>query len=128
MLAIGARAADLVVIANPESPVAALSKEQVTDLFLGKATSLPGFCCPMLIDQPESSPLREVFYSSVTGKSAAQAKSGWAKLYFTGKALPPKEGGSSDEIRKMVAGNKNMLGYVEKSMADASVKVVFGAP
>lgn len=128
MFPLGVQAADLVVIANPVAPVTTLPKEQVIDLFLGKTASLPGFCCPVLVDQPESSSLREAFYSAVIGRSAAQAKSAWAKLYFTGKGIPPKEGSSSEEIRKMVAGNKNMLGYIERSMADSSVKIIFGAP
>ena len=128
MLPLSAQAADLVVIANPVAPVTTLSRQQVTDLFLGKTASLPGFCCPVLVDQPESSPLREAFYGSVTGRSAAQARSAWAKLYFTGKGVPPKEGGGSEEIRRMVAGNRNMLGYIEKSMVDDSVKIIFGAP
>lgn len=122
----GVLAADFVVIANPGASVSALSREQVADLFLGKSASLPGLCCPVLIDQPESSPLREAFYSGVAGRSAAQVKSTWAKMYFTGKGVPPKEGKSNDDIRALVAGNRNMLGYIDRSAADSSVRIVFG--
>lgn len=125
-LAVGARAADLVVVANPNSAVTALSREQVADIFLGKSVSLPGLCCIVLIDQPESSPLRDAFYTAVVGRSAAQAKSVWAKIYFTGKGIPPKEGKGNEDIRAMVAANRNMLGYIERSSVDPSVKIVFG--
>ncbi len=122
---LGAGAADIVVVASSGSGVDNLSKQQVSELFLGKASSLPGGGKAALIDQPEASPLRDAFYSKVTGKSASQAKSTWSKLAFTGKGTPPKEGSSSDAIKKEVASNKGMLGYIDKSAVDGSVKVVF---
>ena len=73
---------------------------------------------------PESSPVRDEFYSKATGKSAAQAKSYWAKLSFTGKGTPPREGAGSADIKKQVAENSGLIGYIEKSAVDASVKVL----
>ena len=120
-----AGAADIVVVAGSGSGIGNLSKQQVSELFLGKASSLPGGGKAALIDQPEASPLRDAFYSKVTGKSASQAKSTWSKLAFTGKGTPPREGSSNDAIKKEVAGNRSMLGYIDKSAVDGSVKVVF---
>lgn len=114
-----------VVVVGAKSPAATLSKEQASDLFLGKLTTLPGGGAPELMDLPESSPVREDFYSKVTGKSAAQAKAYWSKLSFTGKGTPPKEAASSADIKKAVGGNPNAVGYIEKTAVDASVKVVF---
>lgn len=113
--------ADVVVVASVNSPINSLSKEQSSDIFLGKTTSYTP------LDQPESSPLREEFYSKVTGKSASQAKSYWSKLSFTGKGTPPKEGRNSDDIKKQVADNPKLVGYIEKSAVDSSVKVIFAA-
>jgi ABC-type phosphate transport system substrate-binding protein len=120
-----AAAADLVVIASANSGVSQLTKEQVSEIFLGKSSSLPGGGKAVLIDQPDSSPLRDAFYSKVTGKSASQVKSTWAKLSFTGKGIPPTEGSGNDDIKRQVAGNKNMLGYLDKSAVDGSVKIIF---
>lgn len=121
LLSAGLAQADVVVIAGANSPVSSLSKDQSSDIFLGKSTSATP------LDQPESSPLREEFYSKVTGKSASQAKSHWSKLSFTGKGTPPKEGRNSDDIKKQVADNPKLIGYIEKSAVDSSVKVVFAA-
>jgi len=113
--------ADAVIVASAKSPAGNLTKEQAADIFMGRATNLTP------LDQPESSPLRDEFYSKVTGKSAAQAKSYWSKLSFTGKGTPPKEGQNSADIKKLVAENPNLVGYIEKSAVDASVKVLYSA-
>jgi ABC-type phosphate transport system substrate-binding protein len=110
-----------VLVAGTNSPVSTLSKDQSADIFLGKNTSLTP------LDQPASSPLREEFYSRVTGKTAAQAKSHWSKLSFTGKGTPPKEGQNSADVKRQVAENPKLVGYIDKSDVDGSVKVVFAA-
>lgn len=110
--------ADVVVVTGAANAGASLSKEQVADIFLGRSTALTP------LDQPESSPLRDEFYTKVTGKTAAQAKSYWAKLAFTGKGTPPKEGGGSAEIKKALAGNPALVSYIEKSAVDGSVKTL----
>lgn len=114
-------AGEVVVVVGASSPVSSLSKDQSSDIFLGRTTSY------IPLDQPQSSPLRDEFYTKVTGKSAAQAKSHWSKLSFTGKGTPPKEGQNSDDIKRQVAGNPKLVGYIEKSDVDSSVKVVFAA-
>lgn len=121
LLAAGWAHADVVVVAGAKSPAATLTKEQASDIFMGKATNLTP------LDQPEASPLRDEFYTKVTGKSAAQAKSYWSKLSFTGKGTPPKEGQNSGDIKKQVAENPALVGYIEKSAVDATVKVLFSA-
>lgn len=115
--------AEVVVIANKSGPDA-LTKEQVADVFLGRATSLPGGASAVPVDLPESSPLREEFYTKATGKSAAQVKSFWAKMSFTGKGKPPQEGASSADVKKAVSAAPGGIGYIEKSAVDGSVKVV----
>lgn len=127
LMAAGWAHADTVVVVSAKCPASALTKEQSSDIFMGKATTFPGGGSATPLDQPESSPLRDEFYTKVTGKSAAQAKSYWSKLSFTGKGTPPKEGQNSADIKKQVADNPNLVGYIEKSAVDASVKVIFAA-
>lgn len=116
-----AYADDVVLVVGANSPVSSLSKDQSSDIFLGKNTTYTP------LDQPASSPLRNEFYSRVTGKTAAQAKAHWSKLSFTGKGTPPKEGQDSADIKRQVAANPKLVGYIEKSDVDSSVKVVFSA-
>ena len=115
--------ADVVVVAAKS--VGDLTKEQVAEIYLGRTSALPGGGTVVPLDLAEGNALREEFYSKVTGKSASQAKSHWAKLAFTGKGTPPKEVPGSAEVKKAVAGTPGGIGYIEKSAVDDTVKVVF---
>lgn len=119
---VSAANAEVVVVVHPSNPAGSMSAEQVADVFLGKSTALAP------VDLPESSAIRGEFYQKVTGKDAAQVKAVWTRLIFTGKATPPKEVGSSADVKKTVASDPKAIGYIEKSAADSSVKVVFTAP
>lgn len=123
ILMAGSASAELVVIVGKGGPDT-MTKEQVADVFLGKVSSLPGGAAAAPQDQPDASPLRDEFYTKVSGKSAAQAKAYWSKLAFTGKGTPPPEAANSAAVKKAVAAAPGGIGYVEKSAADATVKVV----
>ena len=110
-----AQAADIVVVVNSASPV---TKEQLSDIFLGKSSS------GVPVDLPETSPVRAAFYSKVTGKEASQVKATWARLVFSGKAQPPKELPDAAAVKKAVAADPKAVGYIEKASVDASVKVL----
>jgi ABC-type phosphate transport system substrate-binding protein len=116
--------AQVAVVVGSKSTATALNAEQAAALFLGKSDQLPGVGVALLLDQPEASPTRELFYTKVAGKSAAQVKAAWSRLVFSGKGTPPKELSGSAEVKKLVAGNLNAVGYIEKSAVDASVKVL----
>lgn len=124
VLAAGAAQAQVVVVVNAKSSVASMTADQVASIFLGKSNQLPGGNAAQAADQPESAAVREQFYTKVTGKSSAQVKAAWSRLVFSGKATPPKELGSSAEVKKFVAANADGIGYIEKSAVDGSVKVV----
>jgi ABC-type phosphate transport system substrate-binding protein len=126
VLSLCANAADaeVVVIVSVRNPTVSLSIEQVSNIFLGKASTFPYGGRVIPIDQEEGAPARDEFYLKATGKKFAQIKAYWSKIIFTGSGQPPKETGDSEVVRKLVADNPNLLGYIDKNAADASVKVV----
>jgi ABC-type phosphate transport system substrate-binding protein len=119
--------AQVAVVVNPKSPLASMTADQVSGIFLGKSNTLPSGGTAVPTDLPDSVPTREIFYTKVTGKSTAQVKAAWSRLVFSGKATPPKELASSADVKKFVASNPDAIGYIEKSAVDSSVKVVFSA-
>ncbi|HME39715.1 MAG TPA: hypothetical protein VKG63_12245 [Steroidobacteraceae bacterium] len=123
-----ATAEEIAVIVNPKNATASVTADQVEQIFLGKTTSLPGGGNATPVDQADGSPIRDDFYQKATGKSSAQVKAIWSRLIFSGKSTPPKPLGSSADVKKQVASDPSGIGYIEKSAADASVKVVLTLP
>jgi ABC-type phosphate transport system substrate-binding protein len=116
--------AQVAVIVNPKSPTATMTADQVSGIFLGKSSTLPSGATAAAADLPESAATRDLFYSKVTGKQAAQVKAAWSRIVFSGKGTPPKELASAADVKKFVAANPDAIGYIEKSAVDATVKVV----
>ncbi|MES2317292.1 MAG: phosphate ABC transporter substrate-binding protein [Pseudomonadota bacterium] len=117
-------AAELVVIVSSKSPVTALRPDQVADIFLGQIARFPGGAEVVALDQRIGSPERDEFYSKVASKTPPLVKAYWTKMIFTGRGQPPREVAGSAAIRKMVADNPSLIGYIDKSALDASVKAV----
>lgn len=115
--------AEVAVIVNASSGVSSLSQNDVKRIFLGKSKKLPDGSNVKPVDLTSGSD-RDAFYNSVTGKNAAQLKSYWSTMIFSGKGVPPKEIGSSEDVSAWVAKNPNGIGYVNKSAVGSGVKTV----
>jgi ABC-type phosphate transport system substrate-binding protein len=115
--------ADVVVVVGAKSAVGSLTSDQASQIFLGKAATFPGGAQAVPIDQADGA-AHDEFYSKVSGKDSAQVKAYWSKIIFTGKGQPPKEVPGNADVKKLVADNPNMIGYIDKSAVDGSVKVV----
>lgn len=120
----GAVQADVVAVVSAKSPVTALTRSQVADLFLGKTTRFPNGTQAVPIDQDEGLPARDEFYATFAGKSAAQVKAYWAKIIFTGRGEPPRSVSSAAAISKLLATNSQAIAYLERSAVDANMRVL----
>lgn len=120
----GAGAAELVVIVSARNPLSALRPGQVADIFLAQTGRFPGGDEATALDLPVGSPLRDEFYYKVAARSPALMKAYWTKMVFTGRGQPPRELDNSIAVRKMVAENPSMIGYIDRGALDASVKAV----
>lgn len=120
--------AEVVVIVSVKNSTKSLSTEQVSDIFLGKNANFPKGARAIPIDQNESSAARDVFYLQLCGKTSSQMKAHWAKMLFTGRGQPPVESGDSAEIKRLVANNQELIGYIDKRDIDESVKPILFIP
>jgi ABC-type phosphate transport system substrate-binding protein len=123
-LAAGGAMADVVAVVSSKSHLALLSKDQVTEIFLGKITHFPDGTQAMPIDQQEGSPSRDEFYATFAGRSPAEIKSHWTKIIFTGRGKPPRTVADSVEARKLTAANTHAISYMERSDVDSTVRVI----
>jgi hypothetical protein len=112
---VAAPAADIVVIVNPAAT--APSKADVADIYLGKNQSFTP------VDLADSSPIYAEFYQKATGRDPSQIKAVWSRLVFTGKTQAPKSLPDAAAVKKAVAADPKVIGYIEKSAVDGTVKV-----
>lgn len=127
LLPFGLFASELVVV-DAHNPPVNLTPSQIRDVFLGRTASFPDGSIAIPVDQPDSSPLREEFYLKVTNRSAAQARAHWAKLYFTGRGVPPREGTSSEDVKKILHSTQGAIGYIDGASLDDSLRVLLVVP
>jgi ABC-type phosphate transport system substrate-binding protein len=124
LAAAGAGAADLVVIVSAKSQLNALRPDQVAAIFLGQTARFPDGLEAVPLDLPLGSPLRDDFYLRVASKTPALLKAHWSKMVFTGRGQPPAEVLDSAAVRRRVADNPELIGYIERAALDASVRPV----
>lgn len=120
--------AELVVVVSSRSPVTAINADQVAAIFLGHASRFPDGAPALAIDQQLGAPQRDSFYRELTGKSPALLKAHWSKMVFTGRGQPPREANGDAAVRRLVAGNPSMIGYIDRDALDASVRAVLALP
>jgi ABC-type phosphate transport system substrate-binding protein len=116
--------AEVVAVVSAKNPAAALSKNQVVDIFMGRASRFPDGTLAVPLDQAEGSAPREAFYLEFAGKSPAQMKAHWSKIIFTGRGQPPRQVANGIEVKKRLAENQNAIGYIDESLVDGTVKVL----
>ena len=114
--------AEVEVIVHP-SNAAALDKDSIQRIYLGKTRAFPGGGEAVAISLKEGSGPEGEFTKNVLGKSAKQLKAYWAKMVFTGKGTPPRQIDSADEMVKLISANPNLIGFVPAGSAGGA-KVV----
>ncbi|MGF1754277.1 phosphate ABC transporter substrate-binding protein [Vibrio makurazakiensis] len=110
-----------VVIGSPDLPDG-LSASDVKKVYLGKKSKYNGGDFSVL-ELPTSDPIKADFHSAATNKSLSQLEAYWSKKLFTGKGTPPPEA-SQKEVIEQVASGSQLIGYVDESLVDGSVKVL----
>lgn len=114
--------AEVAVIVHPSNNNA-LDEATVAKIFLGREKSFADGKSVVPVSLSETAAASTAFNDTVLKKSSSQLKAYWSKLVFTGKGTPPKEITSDEEMIKLVATNPSLIGYVDASKVDASVKV-----
>jgi ABC-type phosphate transport system substrate-binding protein len=119
----GARAAELAIIVNKDN-AGPIDDKMVADIYTGQTKLWRTGDRVVAFDLPEDAPVRAAFSTGVLGKSVSNMKALAAQNLFSGKAVPPKQLTSDDEVKKAVNANKSAVGYIKASSVDDTVKVV----
>ena len=122
--AVTARAGEPVVIVNLQSGVERLTRDDVTNLYLGRQKRLPSGIVALPEEQAEPASVRARFYQLLVKKDLPDINAYWARLFFSGQAQPPRQVNSAQEVLELVAGNKGAIGVLDGTLVDRRVRVV----
>lgn len=111
--------AEIVVIVSAQRSAPTLSLEQISRIFQGKSNLMTP------VDLARSSRTRHDFYTKVVAVDEAQVMAEWSRLVFTGKVPAPKQFLSGAEVVEAVAADPTLIGYVDSSFVNMTVKVIY---
>lgn len=120
----GAIAEDEVVVITNLENANVIDRAYVVKVYTGAVKGWPDGSPIFVLDYGQDSELRKIFYSRFIGKSPAAMRAIWSQNIFTGKAMPPRVTQEDSEMKRIVAGNRNAIGYIRASQIDRTVKVI----
>lgn len=121
----GIALAELVVVVNARSGVAAMTRNEVINVFFGRNRQFFNGVEVMPVDLDDAHPKRAQFYKLLVGKDISEINAYWSRQVFTGRMQAPPRLANTEEVVKWVAANPGGIGFVELSRADARVRVVY---
>jgi len=121
----GMAAAELVVVVNARSGVAAMTRNEVINIFFGRNRQFFNGMEVQPVDLVDGNPQRAVFYKLLVGKDLSEINAYWSRQIFTGRMQAPPRLDNTEEVLKWVAARPGGIGFVELNRADARVRVVY---
>ena len=112
------------VVANLEVSAESLSRAQLSDIFLKRASNFPGGGHAAPVDLAEDSKTFEAFSKDVHGKPGSLVRAFWKKVAATGRDSPPPVRRSDEEVLAFVRTTRGAIGYVSAAAPTTGVKVI----
>ncbi len=100
------------VVVHVSNPVARLTREQASQIFLRKVTLWDNRKPVLPVDQAADSPVRRSFTKQVHRRTIASVQTYWQQQTFAGRGVAPPERGSDAEVLAYIRQYPNGIGYV----------------
>src|SRR5688572_6623527 len=115
MLSAGTANAAVKIVVHGSNSVSSITKAKAADLFLKRVTRWDNGRAVTPVDLSDKNPTRGAFSKELLGKEVPWVKSYWQKMIFSGRATPPVELSSDNEVLEFVRNNADAIGYVSES-------------
>lgn len=112
------------VVVHPSNTISNISKSDLSAYLLKRKVAWPDGTPVVPVDQPEKSEVRAALLRDVFGRSASAIKSYWHQQIFSGRAVPPVERASDQQVVAFVQASPGAIGYVAESTPVGNLKVV----
>lgn len=117
--------AELAVVVNARAGVAAMSRNEVINIFFGRNRQFFNGIEAQPVDLVDFHPDRARFYSALVGKDLADINAYWSRQVFSGRLQSPPKMRTSEEVIKWIVSQPGGIGFIELAKADARVRVVY---
>ncbi len=111
------------VVANPSISIGSISRDELSRIFLKKASKFHDGHSATPVDLPANSGVRDNFSRDVHGKPTSAVEAYWQQQVFSGKEVPPAEKSESGAL-DFVRNNSNGITYVSPGADTDGVKVI----
>ncbi len=112
------------VVANLEVSAESLTRAQLSDLFLKRATVFPGGGPAAPVDLAEDSKTFEAFSQEIHGKPGSLVRAFWKKVSASGRDSPPPVRRTDEDVLAYVRTTRGGIGYVSAAAPTTGVKVI----
>jgi ABC-type phosphate transport system substrate-binding protein len=112
------------VIVHPTNPISSVERKFLEDAFLKKVVTWPGGASIRPADLAASSPVRRTFSEEVLMRSVNAVRAYWQQHIFSGRALPPPELDTNDDVVHYVLKHEGAVGYLSAGASQGDCKVV----
>lgn len=116
--------AEVVVVANKINQVKMLTKKQVIDIYMGRTSLFPNGETALPLDQNADSLIRKLFYHNLVNKTVSEINAYWARLLFSGRAMPPQTLDGATSLINFIKHNKSAIGYIRLEDLTDEVQVI----
>jgi len=110
---LGAQDVPYRVVVHASNPIARLTRTQVSQIFLRKATLWDNRQPVLPVDQAADSPVRRTFTKQIHRRTIASVQTYWQQQTFAGRGVAPPERASDDEVLGYIRQYPNAIGYVK---------------
>ena len=118
---------EILIIANPSTPVTALSSDELAKIYLLKTVSWTDGTRIVPVNRESASDTRARFNSSILKEDNAELSAYWNQMHFKGK-VPPVIQESDQAMVAFVQKVPGAIGYVFASSSPSNVKIIGRIP
>ena len=112
------------IIVNPANHIDSVDRTFLSNVFLKKVATWRNDWTVRPVQLSRRFPVREQFTREILKKSPSQLRSYWNRQIFSGKAVPPPELESQEDVIRYVLANKGAIGYVAAGVNPRGAKIV----
>jgi ABC-type phosphate transport system substrate-binding protein len=112
------------IIVNPANQIESVDRNFLSNVYLKKVATWRNDWTVRPVQLSKRFPLRDQFTREILKKSPSQLRSYWNRQIFSGKAVPPPDLESQEEVISYVLANKGAIGYVAAGVNLRGAKAV----